>query len=66
MFNKIIDSIPSGGYTIYKINSDCSIRKNRSWTFEIPKNVAAMADTAATVPMPLSKSVLLYIATVDR
>ena len=38
---------------VYKINSDCSIRVNRSWTFEIPKSVAAMADTAATVPTPL-------------
>ena len=36
-----------------KINSDYSIRVNRSWTFEIPKSVAAMAATASTVPTPL-------------
>ena len=44
-----------------KIYSDCSIRVNRSWTFEIPKSVAAMAATAATVPTPLEwTAVLLY------
>ena len=33
-----------------KINADCSIRVNRSWTFEISKSAAAMA---AKVPTPL-------------
>ena len=44
-----------------KINSDCSIRVNRSWTFEIPKSVAAMADTAATVPTPLMCACIVYV-----
>ena len=32
-----------------KINTDSSVRANRSWTFEIPKSAAAMAATVPTL-----------------
>ena len=47
-----------------KINSDCSIRVNGSWTFEIPKSVAAMAATAATVPTPLDGRTSILVSTI--
>ena len=49
-----------------KINADCSIRINRSWTFEISKSAAAMAAMATMVPTPLyicvyNKIIYIYI-----
>ena len=35
-----------------KINVDCSVRVNRSWTFEIPKSAATVAATATMAPTP--------------